>query len=90
MFRTPDPMDVLINDIVENIMVQPLPRDTEGNLHLLRELEDLRAKRPTKRLDPNTMLVVGGNLAGLMIVVMYEQRHVLTSSTMKFLTTFKP
>jgi hypothetical protein len=88
-WRTPDPMDVLINDIVENIMTQPLPPDTEGRLHLLKELEDIRAKRP-KTLDPNTMLIVGGNLAGLVIVVAYEQRHVLTSSALRFLTAFKP
>ena len=56
-----------------------------GNLERLRKLKD--DNRP-KRLDRNTIALVAGNLLGILIIVAYEQKHVMTSKA--FRETIKP
>lgn len=48
-------------------------------LNRLERLHKLKEKHSPKRVDPNTWLIVGGNLAGIIIVVGYERAHVIGS-----------
>ena len=51
----------------------------------LEKLIDLRAaKRRKYNIDLNTLLLVGGNLAGIMIIVYYEQASAFTSKAQNF------
>ena len=50
----------------------------EALAHLER-LYKLKEKHSPKRVDPNTWLLVGGNLAGIIIIVAWEHGHVVTS-----------
>lgn len=54
----------------------------------LETLTKLKAEERPKRIDANTMLIVGGNLLGILLVVAYEQKHVMTTKSIGF--TLKP
>lgn len=53
-------------------------------LSQLERLYKLKEKHSPKRIDPNTWLVVGGNLAGILIIVSYEHGRVITSKALSF------
>lgn len=71
---------------VESQMTQT-PPDSEEYATLMNRLErlyKLKEKHSPKRIDPNTWLIVGGNLAGILIVVAYEHAHVLPGKALSF------
>ena len=35
-------------------------------------------------IDPNTMLIVGGNILGIILILGYERAHVVTSKALNF------
>jgi hypothetical protein len=56
-------------------------------LTYLERLNKLKAeeKKAERRVSPDTMAIVAGNLVGILIIVMYEQKHVLTSKSLNFI-----
>lgn len=48
----------------------------------LERLYKLKEKHSKRKIDPNTLLIVGGNLAGILIIVIYEHAHVIGSKAM--------
>lgn len=83
--RGPDKLDITI---------QALLADMEGEIpssakygELLTRLERLYALRDKskKRVSPDTIWLVAGNLAGILVIVAYEQRHVFVSRAQAFL-----
>lgn len=53
------------------------------------KLYALKEHDNSKRLDPNTMAIVGGNLAIALIVIGFEQKHVVTTKVLNFLTKLR-
>lgn len=53
---------------------------------LLRNLDELmKIKKNEKRsISPDTMLVVGGNLLGILMILRHEQLNVITSKALGF------
>lgn len=49
----------------------------------------LQAARPGSRVSPDTMAIVGANLIGILVIVGYEQGHVIASRALNFLLTPK-
>ena len=45
----------------------------------LKTLTKIRKAKPSYRVDPNTMALVAGNLLGILVIVAYEQKHVMVS-----------
>ena len=45
-------------------------------------MERRRALGDKKRISPDTMLIVGGNLVGIMMILGYEKANVLTSKAL--------
>lgn len=45
----------------------------------LEKLNEIKAKSRKPRVSNDTIAMVLGNLAGILIIVMYEQKHVLSS-----------
>jgi len=76
------PIDAVLNEI------QLYAPDTEEFANILGHLERLyRLKgenNPKDRLSRDTVAIVLGNLAGILVVVAYEQRHVMTSKAFGF------
>jgi hypothetical protein len=48
-----------------------------------RELCELQEKSKT-RVSPDTLLIVGGNLIGIVLILGYEHLHVVTSKALGF------
>lgn len=51
-------------------------------INRLERLYKLKEKNSPKRVSPDTWLIVGGNLVGILIIVIYEHGHVITSKAM--------
>lgn len=55
----------------------------------LKELQELKAK-PKFRINPDTLLIVGGNLLGILIIVAYEQTHPMVSKGLNYVKPQTP
>lgn len=45
----------------------------------LQQLNEIKAKGRRDRISRDTFAIVGGNLLGILLIVAYEQKHVMTS-----------
>ena len=55
-------------------------------LERLEKINNIRRSRNfTKGVSPDTMALVAGNLIGILIIVGYEQKHVMVSTAQKLL-----
>lgn len=80
MFNNDRGIDILINDATDRLRTIEIDTpEYESNLKYLERLCALR--EPKKAIDPNTMLLVGGNILGVLIIVTYEHAHVITSKS---------
>jgi hypothetical protein len=52
----------------------------------LAKLYAIRDNKDSTRISPDTLITVGGNLLGILVIVMYESRNVLTSKALGFIT----
>ncbi|MET0785751.1 MAG: hypothetical protein ABWY25_03520 [Paenisporosarcina sp.] len=62
--------------------------ESEEYPKLVNQLERLyRLQREPRRsrINPDVMAIVAGNLVGILIIVMYEQKHVVTSKGLGFI-----
>ena len=86
--KGPDPLDITI---------QALLADMEGEIpsspkygELLTRLERLYELRNKKRrVSPDTVWQVAGSLGAVLVIVMYEQRHVFVSRAQMFIPKIK-
>lgn len=53
-------------------------------LNRLERLYKLKEKHAPKQVSPDTMLIVAGNLLGILIIVGYEHGHVIVSKAIGF------
>ncbi len=84
----------IYDDLIQKILseMHEYGPDTSEYSALMRHLEDLtriRAGNRSSRISPDTMAIVVGNLAGILIIVAYEQKHVMTSKAMGFIIKTK-
>lgn len=82
-------LDRLIERVIDDMeMFGPTSEEYEALLARYERLTKLKAEDRPKPVSRDTMLIVAGNLAGIIIVVMYEHAHVLTSKALG--TVWKP
>ncbi len=48
------------------------------------KLYGLKKVEDPKKIDPNTLLTVGGNLTGILMIVGHERANVITSKAVQF------
>lgn len=53
--------------------------------HLTKLYELKERKNATRRVSPDTMAIVAGNLAGILMIVGHEKAHVVTSKALSFI-----
>jgi hypothetical protein len=92
--RKPKAVDRKLEQVTENLLDEMLENgpDTEGyakNLDHLVKLNDVRQTTGGTALNPNNMALVAGNLLGILIIVAYEQKHVMTSKAKDLLLKSK-
>lgn len=51
----------------------------ESLMTKLERLYEVKAKRKPKPISRDTLAIVAGNLVGILLIVAYEQKHVLSS-----------
>jgi hypothetical protein len=56
----------------------------------LAELSKIQSENRKKRISPDTLAIVLGNLAGILIIVAYEQKHVMNSKGLNFIKPKEP
>ena len=83
VFKKKDKVDEVIDDLV-NTLVGMNVHD-EGYEIVLRQLERVYVlKNRIKKLDPNTVAVVGGNLVGILLILNHEKLNVITTKALGF------
>jgi hypothetical protein len=55
----------------------------------LERLEKLKNEERSKQISRDTMVIVGGQLLGILVIVAYESRHVMTSKALDFVQKTK-
>lgn len=55
----------------------------------LDELNKMRLEEKKHRVSPDTWVVVGGNLLGILTIVAYEQKHVVVTKALSFVLKTK-
>jgi hypothetical protein len=51
----------------------------DRRVNQLAKLYKMKEQELPKRVSPDTLAVVGGNLAGILLILYYERAHVITS-----------
>lgn len=84
--KKPDTLD----EAIENLLVQMSQYDgfCEEYVIMVDQLTKLYAIKESKndRVKLDTLITVGGNLAGILLIVNYEQANVLTSKAIGLLS----
>lgn len=87
--RKPKEIDSKLDKASDKLLNQMLEEEVSRQSFSvdLAHLERIRSLRTNnkKRLDPNTMALVAGNLLGILIIVIYEQNHVMASKAKDFI-----
>ena len=82
LFRkeTPTPVDELIHGVLSRMNVLEVDSEEYPKLMtLLERLYELKAKNRRSPVSSDTIALVAGNLMGILLIVAYEQKHVMTS-----------
>ena len=81
----------IVDEPIERILadMETYGPDSPEYDKLVRYLERLKDVKANERqhflVSPDTIALVLGNLAGILIIVAYEQKHVMTSKAMGFI-----
>lgn len=95
MFGRPPKVESVKLDAAMNRILDDMDRndlDSEEYPQLLSYLErlsKLRSNERPGRVSPDTMAAVAGNILGILIIVAYEQKHVMTSKALGFVPKTK-
>ena len=64
-------------------------QEYSDTLSHLERLYSINIEKRKNRITPDTMVVVAGNLLGVLVIVAYEQKHILGSKALSFLQKFR-
>lgn len=89
MFKRPPAEATELDKVIADLESEMTTRDGDSEeyatmLNRLERLYKLKEKNSPKQVDPNTYWMVGGNLAGILIIVFYEHAHAMTSRAIGF------
>ncbi len=93
LFRKKDKTSIYddsINRVLDSMMaLSPEDKEWDSLVDHLERLIKLKAEGQRGKVDANTMAIVTGNLLGILVIVIYEQKHVLTSKATGFILRAK-
>lgn len=88
--KEPGEYDGLIKEVIEEMEVTgPALEEYDEMLRRLERLTALRDGNKPQRISYDTLLVVGGNILGILIIVMYEKANVMTTKAFPHLLKTK-
>ena len=78
-------LDKTIDDLAAQMRTyDPDSEDYGTMLNRLERLKKLQEREAPKRISPDTLLIVGGNILGIVIIVAHERANVITSKALSF------
>ena len=85
--KVEDPkLDIVIDRVLsEMVTYGPDSEDYATNLSYLERLNEMKPKPLPTRVSPDQMALVAGNLLCVLIIVAYEQKHVMVSKARDFI-----
>lgn len=76
----PTPIDGLIDAVMDEMHKEGVFSDKYPTLmNHLNRLYEIKANQRRTPVSRDTMAIVAGNLPGILLIVAYEQKHVMTS-----------
>jgi hypothetical protein len=74
------PVDALIDAVLDEMHREGVNSEEYPKLmSYLERLYEMKAKDRQPPLSRDTLALIGGNLLGILLIVAYEQKHVMTS-----------
>lgn len=89
MFKRTSQDDLKLDEAIDRVLdeMANMTADSAEYDQMLGQLERLYSLKPKKKLQkisPDTLAQVLGNLCGILVIVAYEQKHVMTSKALGF------
>src|SRR5690606_2356005 len=82
----PDVFAAAITKLVDELeQYDPTDPEFANAIEKLEQIVKVQGQKAQRSINPDTLLIVGGNLLGILIIVAYEQKHVLTSKASGFI-----
>lgn len=83
-------LDAAMNRVLDDMDTVHTNSDEYSELlSNLERLSKLRTHERPGRVSPDTIATVAGNLLGILVIVAYEQHHVMTSKALGFVPKVK-
>lgn len=74
------PIDEHITDVLTEMKTVGVNSDRYPDLMTyLERLHEVKARQRRDSVSPDTLALIAGNLMGILLIVAYEQKHVMTS-----------
>lgn len=81
----PSAIDTVIDDALYQLKGINVDSDEYTEImNQISELYRLKEKTSTKHVSPDTLAIIVGNLAGIVLILGYERAHVVTSKALSF------
>lgn len=82
-YKTATPVDPLIDRVMEEMHTKGVDSDEYAvQLSYLERLNDIKAKDRQDPVSRDTMALCATNLLGILLIVAYEQKHVMRSASL--------
>jgi hypothetical protein len=89
---TPNPTDpeISLDETIEQLLreMSYVPCDSDEYARMADQLQKIYVLKETdskKRVSPDTLAIVLGNLAGVLLIVGHERVHIITSKALNFI-----
>lgn len=95
MLRKPKAEDLKLTIAINRVLddMDTYGPDSPEYPHLIAHLKELneikRSEKTVRRVSPDQMALIAGNLAGILFIVSYEHVHVVTSKALSLLVKVK-
>lgn len=74
-------LDIILGSVYDEMLINtPDTEEFKAQMDNLERLTTLKSKKA--KVSPDTLAIVAGNLLCVLVVVMYEQKHVFTSKSL--------
>jgi hypothetical protein len=90
LVRKPTVLDEPIEKVMTGMnMYSPEDPEYLTLMNHLERLNRMKAENRQTRVSPDTMAIVVGNILGILVIVAYEQKHVMVSKGLGFVIKAK-
>ena len=89
--KEPTKLDIAIDNLLDELNEYPgYDEDYAKRVKMLEKLHKIKkAEKPHDRVDSDTLLVVSGNVLIALIVIGFEQKHVITTKATTFFSKLR-